>query len=89
MEKSAKQATVEVLGRAGEPLKAREIGRRVLKVTGVELKGKTPMASISAMLYVEAKKPDGVFVKTGKGEFDLRERQAAKPSRRRRAKAGS
>ena len=71
--KTAKQAAVEVLRRAGEPLKADEVGRRVLKVRGVELKGATPLATISAMLAVENKKPDGLFVRTAPGTYALRE----------------
>lgn len=36
----SKQAAVQVLRRAGEPLPVQEIAKRVLKVKGVELKGK-------------------------------------------------
>ena len=52
--KTAKQAAVEVLRRAGEPLKSDEITRRVLEVKGVRLVGKTPAASVAAMLAVDA-----------------------------------
>jgi len=70
--KTVRQAAVEVLRRAGEPLKADEIGRRVLKVKGVELTGKTPLASVSALLAVENKK-GGVFERVAPGTYRLRE----------------
>ena len=72
--KTARQAAVEVLQRAGEPLKSDEITRRVLAVKGVRLAGKTPAASVAAMLAVENKKPDGLFVRTAPGTYTLRER---------------
>ena len=77
--KTAKQAAAEVLKRAGEPLKAGEIGRRVLQVKGVELKGATPLATIAAILATENKKPDGLFVRTAPGTYTLREQVEVKP----------
>ena len=71
-DKTAKQAAVEVLKGAGEPLKADEIGRRVLQVQGVELKGKTPLATMAAILAVENKKPDGLFERVAPGTYRLR-----------------
>ena len=56
---TAREAAVEVLGAAGGPLKSAEIARRVLAVSGVRLEGKTPEATVAAMLAVENKKPDG------------------------------
>jgi len=87
--KSGKTAALDVLRGSRKPLPVKEVVAAALadpEVTG--MKGKTPAATLSAALYTEAKKPDGVFVKTGKGEFDLRERQAAPARRRRRAKEG-
>ncbi len=72
--KTAKQAVVEVLRRAGEPLKSAEIARRVLESEGVRLAGKTPAATIAAMPAVENKKPDGLFVRVAPGTYALRER---------------
>jgi hypothetical protein len=72
--KTAKQAAVEVLGRAGEPLKSAEIAGRVLEVRGVSLAGKTPAATVAAMLAVENKKADGLFVRVAPGTYALRER---------------
>ena len=71
---TARQAAVEVLQRAGEPLKSDEITRRVLAVKGVRLAGKTPAASVAAMLAVENKKSDGLFVRVVPGTYALRER---------------
>jgi hypothetical protein len=70
---TARQATVEVLRRAGEPLKSAEIARRVLEVKGVRLEGKTPEAKVAAMLAVENKKPEGLFVRVALGTYTLRE----------------
>ena len=69
---TAKQAAVEVLRRAGEPLKADEIGKRVLKLKGVQLRGKTPIATVNAILASENKKPDGLFTRTAPGTYTLR-----------------
>jgi hypothetical protein len=70
---TAKQAAVEVLQLAGEALKSDEITRRVLEVKGVRLVGKTPVASVAAMLAVENKKPDSLFVRAAPGMYTLRE----------------
>ncbi|HEY2654121.1 MAG TPA: HTH domain-containing protein [Solirubrobacteraceae bacterium] len=75
--KTAKQAAVEVLESTDEPLKSDEITRRVLAVKGVRLAGKTPAASVAALLAVESKKPDGLFVRTAPGIYTLRERGAS------------
>jgi hypothetical protein len=69
---TAKVAAVEVLRRAGEPLKADEIGKRVLKQKGVQLRGKTPLATVAAILASENKKPDGLFLRTAPGAYALR-----------------
>ena len=69
---AAKAAAVEVLRGAGEPLKTAEIVARVLKTPGVELKGKTPHATIAATLAVENKK-SGLFARTAPGTYTLRE----------------
>ena len=71
---TTRQAAAEVLGEAGGPLKSAEIARRVLEVKGVLLAGKTPSATVAAMLAVENKKPDGLFVRTEPGTYALRER---------------
>jgi hypothetical protein len=62
----AKQVAIDVLRKAGEPLHAKEIAKRVL-ASGrcVGLKGKTPEATISAMLAVGSK-PGGPFTRVDK-----------------------
>jgi|SRR5581483_2165561 len=68
---SAKQVAIDVLRKAGEPLHAREIAKRVLtsgRCAG--LKGKTPEATISAMLAVGSK-PGGPFTRVDKGTYAL------------------
>jgi hypothetical protein len=68
---SAKQVAIDVLRKAGEPLHAKEIAKRVLasgRCAG--LKGKTPEATISAMLAVGSK-PGGPFTRVGKGTYTL------------------
>ena len=67
----AKQVAIDVLRKAGEPLHAKEIAKRVLasgRCAG--LKGKTPEATISAMLAVGSK-PGGPFARVDKGTYAL------------------
>ncbi len=67
----AKQVAIDVLRKAGEPLHAKEIAKRVLasgRCAG--LKGKTPAATISAMLAVGSK-PGGPFARVDKGTYTL------------------
>jgi len=67
----AKQVAIDVLRTAGQPLQASEIAKRVL-ATGrcAGLKGKTPEATISAMLAVGSK-PGGPFSRVDKGTYTL------------------
>ncbi|MHB8696035.1 MAG: winged helix-turn-helix domain-containing protein, partial [Solirubrobacteraceae bacterium] len=63
---AAKQVAIDVLRKAGEPLHAKEIAKRVLasgRCAG--LKGKTPAATISAMLAVGSK-PGGPVARVDK-----------------------
>ncbi len=67
----AKQVAIDVLRKAGEPLHAKEIAKRVLasgRCAG--LKGKTPEATISAMLAVGSK-PGGPFAHVDKGTYTV------------------
>jgi hypothetical protein len=67
----AKQVAIDVLRKAGEPLHAKEIAKRVLASGGCAgLKGKTPEATISAMLAVGSK-PGGPFARVDKGTYVL------------------
>ena len=79
----AKQVAIDVLRKAGEPLHANEIAKRVLasgRCAG--LKGKTPEATISAMLAVGSK-PGGPFTRVDKGTYTLADATAttSKPTR--------
>jgi HB1, ASXL, restriction endonuclease HTH domain len=68
---SAKQVAIDILRQAGKPLQAKEIAKQVLasdRCAG--LKGKTPEATISAMLAVGSK-PGGPFKRVGKGTYTL------------------
>ena len=77
---SAKQVAIDVLRKASEPLHASEIAKRVLasgRCAG--LKGKTPEATISAMLAVGSK-PGGPFKRVDKGTYTLADAPAASTS---------
>ena len=68
---SAKQVAIDVLRAADGPLKAKEVAKRVIdsgRCSG--LKGKTPEATISAMLAVGSKS-GGPFKRVGKGTYTL------------------
>jgi hypothetical protein len=68
---SAKEVAIDVLRTAGQPLRASEIAKQVLasgRCPG--LKGKTPEATISAMLAVGSK-PGGPFKRVDKGTYTL------------------
>ncbi len=69
---SGKQAMIAVLKRAKKPMPAKEIIARALKTKGVALAGKTPEATLNAILAVENKK-GGVFERTERGVYRLRE----------------
>ena len=83
---SAKQVAIDILRKAGEPLHAKEIAKRVLasgRCAG--LKGKTPEATISAMLAVGSKR-GGTFTRVDKGTYTLAD-SSAKPAQAKAAQA--
>ena len=68
---SAKNVAIDVMRKAGEPLHVKEITKRVLasgRCAG--LKGKTPDATLAAMLAVGSK-PGGPFTRTDKATYTL------------------
>jgi HB1, ASXL, restriction endonuclease HTH domain len=71
---SAKQVARDVLSNAGGgPLPAKEIAKRVIESGRCKgLKGKTPEATITAMLAVGSK-PGGPFKRVDKGTYALAE----------------
>lgn len=82
----AKQVAIDILRKAGGPLHAKEIASRVLasgRCAG--LKGKTPVATISAMLAVGSK-PGGPFARVRKGTYTLAEAAGAASSAKPAAK---
>lgn len=74
--KTVKQAAADILRREGRELSVAEIADRMLQIENLRLTGKTPKATISAQLYVEAKKPDGIFELVRRGTFRLRENRS-------------
>jgi hypothetical protein len=92
---SAKQVTIDVLRAAGEPLHTKEITKRVLESgRSSGLNGKTPEATVAAMLAVGSK-PGGSFKRVDKATYaladDLTERASGAPttSRGRRGSHGA
>jgi HB1, ASXL, restriction endonuclease HTH domain len=76
---SAKQVAIDVLRVADGPLKAKDVAKGVIdsgRCSG--LKGKTPEATISAMLAVGSKS-SGPFNSVGKGTYTLAD-SPARPS---------
>ena len=68
---STKAVTIDLLRRAGAPLPAKEIAQRVIDSGRcTNLKGKTPEATINAMLAIGSK-PGGAFKRVGKGTYEL------------------
>jgi hypothetical protein len=75
----AKQVAIDVLRKSGQPLHAGEIAKRVLasgRCAG--LKGKTPEATISAMLAVGSKS-GGPFARVAKGTYTLADTASKTP----------
>jgi HB1, ASXL, restriction endonuclease HTH domain len=68
---SAKQVAIDVLRSAGEPLHTKEITKRVIESgRSSGLKGKTPEATVAAMLAVGSK-PGGSFKRVEKATYTL------------------
>jgi HB1, ASXL, restriction endonuclease HTH domain len=73
---SAREVTLDLLRQAGEPLHSKEIAKRVLASGRCRsLSGKTPEASIAALLAVGSK-PGGPFKRVDKGIYTV----AAQPA---------
>lgn len=71
-QRSSIEAAVYVLERADGPMSAGAIADEVLRRRLCRsLKGETPKATITAQIYLAAKKPDGPVIKTDEG-FVLR-----------------
>src|SRR5215211_2007572 len=86
---SARQVAIDVLRAARTPLRAKEIATRVIdsgRCPG--LKGKTPEATIAAMLAVGSK-PGGPFKRVDKGTYALSDVPAKARATKRSAAKGS
>ncbi len=83
---SARQLAIELLASAGEPLRAKELAKRIVESGRCSgLKGKTPGATVSAMLAVGSK-PGGPFARVDKGTYVLAEQASPPPKRTSQAK---
>ena len=86
---SAREVTRDVLRQAGEPLHAKEVATRVLASGRCRsLSGKTPEASVAALLATGSK-PGGPFKRVDKATYTLAdvnagEKQNAQPPKRQR-----
>lgn len=71
---SAREAVIQVLRAAGEPLHAEEITKRVLEEQLWTTSGKTPCATIEAQICTDMQKrgPASSFVRTAPRTFSLR-----------------
>lgn len=69
---SAREAAIQIAKRVKEPIKVSDLVERVLKMKGVELKGKTPKATISAQIYTECARPEGKLQKVERGVVQYR-----------------
>ena len=77
---SAREVTRDLLRQAGEPLHSKEIAKRVLASGRCRsLSGKTPEASVAALLAVGSK-PGGPFKRVGKGIYTLADQPTATPT---------
>jgi hypothetical protein len=77
---SAKQVAIDVLRAAGEPLHTKEITKRVLESgRSSGLKGKTPEATVAAMLAVGSKL-GGSFKRVDKATYALADGVAERAS---------
>lgn len=82
---TTREAVVAVLTKAnGGPLGMPEIIKQALPLTA--LGGKTPGQTVYSVTYGEARKPDGLFVKVGRGQIALRDGAPAKPAKAKAAK---
>ena len=82
---SAKQVAIDVLRTPREPLHAKEIAKRVIESGRCSgLRGKTPEATVAAMLAVGSK-PGGSFKRVNKATYaladDLAESATAEPKK--------
>lgn len=66
---TGKEAIEQVLTGKRKPMPAKDITAAAQEIA--QLGGKTPEATLAAILYTQAKRDDGLVLKTGRGEFKL------------------
>lgn len=69
---SFKKAAKKILEELQEPLTAKEITNLSFEKEIIETEGKTPAATMAAILYTDLKKKDSIFKKVGRGKFALK-----------------
>ena len=75
---TGKQALVAVLEQNGnKPMKTKELTPQAAEMAKVTLKGKTPQATLAAVLATENAKR-GLFERTAPGTYRLRKQRRAK-----------
>ena len=69
------EAAIQILAEAEKPLHAREITARMIETGLWKTKGKTPAATVGAMLYADIKKKgaDSPFVRVASQTFSLQD----------------
>lgn len=70
-------AAKKVLEQAKEPLHYQEITKRALSQNLIQPQGATPEATMGSRLYTDTLKENSLFVRVGRGIFDLRESRQA------------
>ncbi len=69
---SARETAIAIIRRSRKPVEVKTVIAKTLATPGVNLGGKTPEATVAAMIYVEAAKEDGQIVKVGRGLVEAR-----------------
>lgn len=70
-----REAIETVLRKSRTPLHVEEITRRVLDTAGVKTTGRTPLATVAAILATENLRPNGDFVRTAPATYGVRHRK--------------
>ncbi len=71
-----KDAAFQVLKEAGQPLHYNDIAVRAIRAGLITPSGRTPEATMGALLYTDTLREDSRFTRSGKGCFGLKEKQA-------------
>lgn len=69
---SAIKAAEEILRKEGKPLHVKELTQRILAMPNTKLGGKTPDATVGAILAVDSKKTGSIFRRTKPGTYTIR-----------------